>query len=178
VPGESLRARLREGPLPNAMARDIATQIARGLAAAHERGTVHRDLKPENVMVTPAGVVKLLDFGLAKPDVDSAVDASALESADTELQVTVEQARLMGTVHYMSPEQALGEPLTVRSDVFSFGVVLYEMLAGTRPFQGATPAKILVSIARDAPPPLPGFAPHVDPTLDAIVTRWRHGGRE
>ena len=132
VEGESLRARLDRGALDVATARDLAGQIARGLAAAHEKGIVHRDLKPENVMITPAGLVKILDFGLAKPEVTSSSGPAEAALAETETLVTSDEGRIMGTPEYMSPEQALGEAVDVRSDVFSFGVVLYEMLAGTR----------------------------------------------
>ena len=135
VEGESLRTRLGRGRLDVAAARELATQMARGLAAAHGKGIVHRDLKPENVMITPEGVVKLLDFGLAKPATERVISGTTdVGLAKTETLVTSDAGRVMGTAEYMSPEQAVGEPLDVRSDVFSFGVVLYEMLAGSRPF--------------------------------------------
>jgi serine/threonine-protein kinase len=162
VKGENLRARLDRGRLDLTAAKDLAAQIARGLAAAHEEGIVHRDLKPENVMITPAGVVKLLDFGLAKVGVERpAPGKTEAALAKTETVVTSDEGRIMGTPEYMSPEQALGEPLDVRSDVFSFGIVLYEMVAGTRPFRGATTGAILVAIARDVAPPLRERAPGV-----------------
>ena len=129
--GESLRARLEHGRLDVATARELATQMARGLAAAHEQGIVHRDLKPENVMIAQAGMVKLLDFGLAKAGTDRpASGPTDVGLAKTETLVTSDKGRVMGTAEYMSPEQALGRPLDVRSDVFSFGVVLHEMLVG------------------------------------------------
>ena len=109
----------------------LAGQIARGLSAAHDKGIVHRDLKPENVMITPAGVVKLLDFGLAKAGVDRlASGKTEAAMAKTETVVTSDEGRIMGTPEYMSPEQALGEPLDVRSDVFSLGILMYEMFSG------------------------------------------------
>jgi serine/threonine protein kinase/tetratricopeptide (TPR) repeat protein len=169
VEGESLRDRLERGPLDVATARDLALQIARGLAAAHDKGIVHRDLKPENVMITPAGVVKLLDFGLAKSA--ERPSAEALAQARTETLVTSEAGRILGTPQYMSPEQAMGDPLDVRSDVFSFGVVLYEMLAGTRPFAGTTARAMLLAITRDPPPPLRERAPAVDERTEAVVLK-------
>jgi serine/threonine-protein kinase len=172
IEGDNLRARLDRGRLDLTTAKDLAAQIARGLAAAHAKGIVHRDLKPENVMITPAGVVKLLDFGLAKVGVERpASGRTEAALARTETLVTSDEGRIMGTPEYMSPEQALGQPLDVRSDVFSFGVVFYEMLCGERPFAGASTGAVLVAIARDAAPPLRERVPRLDERTEVTVMR-------
>ena len=148
--GETLRALLTSGPLPFRKAVAIATQIADALAKAHETGLVHRDLKPENLMVTQDGTVKILDFGLAKlvgHDHPHPVDASTL--------VLTEPGTIMGTVAYMSPEQATGGIVDFRSDQFSFGAVLYEMVSGRPAFQGKSKAEIMVTLLRDQPERLP-----------------------
>ena len=164
--GESLRLRLADGRVTPAEAVDIAVQIARGLAAAHERRIVHRDLKPENVFLTASGLVKILDFGLAAP-----IAAPVEPSADTlsgEPTGATEPGRVLGTVAYMAPEQARGLPLDHRADIFAFGVVLYEMLAGERPFKGETVTDVLASLLKDNPPPLPVSVPSL---LRSVVAR-------
>jgi tetratricopeptide (TPR) repeat protein len=172
VEGENLRARLARGRLDLATAKDLAGQIARGLSAAHDNGIVHRDLKPENVMITPSGIVKLLDFGLAKSGVAKpASGKTEAGMAKTETLVTSDERRIMGTPGYMSPEQATGEALDLRSDVFSFGVVLYEMLTGRRPFEGASTGAVLVAIVRDAAPALRERVPEIDEATEAVVVR-------
>jgi serine/threonine protein kinase len=133
--GDTLSQRLGAGPLAPEQARDWALQVARGLAAAHERGIVHRDLKPENVFVTGAGVVKLLDFGLAKM-------AGHADSWP---------GQVMGTAAYMSPEQARGRPADARSDVFALGSLLYEMVVGTRAFGGSSALVAMSAVLRDEP---------------------------
>jgi WD40 repeat protein len=164
--GESLREKLGE-PLPPKKAVDYAVQIAHGLAAAHEKGIVHRDIKPENVFVTKDGHVKILDFGLAKL-IQPAVPSVALTEALTATPTT-DANIIMGTVGYMSPEQVQGKPLDARSDLFSLGVVVYEMLSGKRPFQKDTAAETMAAILKEEPAELSGTDKPVPPGLDRIV---------
>ena len=147
--GETLRQRLAEGPLPQRKALEYALQAAQGLAAAHEKGIVHRDLKPENLFVTSDGRIKILDFGLAKV---TAPEAENTRSPTAMAQT--EPGTVMGTVGYMSPEQVRGRPVDKRSDIFSLGSILYEMLAGERAFRGDSPAETMAAIAQKDPPEL------------------------
>jgi eukaryotic-like serine/threonine-protein kinase len=146
--GETLRARLEQGALPPRKTADLAAQIAEGLAAAHEKRIVHRDLKPENVFVTGEGRVKLLDFGLAKRTGPTIGSDSHLQTVDRD----TEPGTVMGTVLYMSPEQVRGEAADHRSDIFSFGVVLYEMLTGRQAFKRETAAESMTAILKEDPP--------------------------
>ena len=142
-----------KGPLPLEEAVAIARQIAAGLEAAHERGIVHRDLKPANIMLTPSGVVKILDFGLAKAASESVAGASANSpTTSPTLSLTMTQAgMILGTAAYMSPEQARGKPVDKRADIWAFGVVFYEMLTGKRLFQGEDFTETLASVVKDKP---------------------------
>jgi serine/threonine protein kinase len=141
VEGLTLREHLRDDEPSVAECVRIARDVARGLGRAHEKGIVHRDLKPENIMISRRGEVKILDFGLAKlieaTDLASVAPPSPLAKTETDAQLSIE-GRVVGTPAYMSPEQAKGETVDVRTDIFSFGVVLYELLAGTRPCHRST----------------------------------------
>ncbi len=159
--GETLRERLRGGALPQRKAIDYAQQIARGLAAAQAKGIVHRDLKPENIFMLKDGRVKILDFGLAKL-VQAEVSADS-ETVAADLSGHTAPGVVMGTMGYMSPEQARGQRSDARSDIFVFGAILYEMLAGERAFRGASLLESLSAILREEPPPLR------DPGLDRVV---------
>jgi serine/threonine protein kinase/Flp pilus assembly protein TadD len=164
--GETLRGRLDAGPLAQRQAIDCALQIAKGLSAAHEKGIVHRDLKPENVFVTRDGHVKILDFGLAKRVEEASPDSKT--SAPTGSDHTA-PGTVMGTMGYMSPEQVKGQPVDHRSDIFSFGTVLYEMLSGTRAFKRDTGAETIAAILTQEPPELAASGRPVSPALDHIV---------
>ena len=165
--GESLRAALDRGSLPQRKTIEYGVQIAHGLAAAHEKGIVHRDLKPENVFITKDGRIKILDFGLAKlaqaPGSDS--DDVTLTGSHTAAGV------IMGTASYMAPEQVRGEGSDPRTDIFAFGAVLYEMLSGVRAFRRDTAAETMTAVLKDDPPELSDPGRNVSPTLDRIVRR-------
>jgi eukaryotic-like serine/threonine-protein kinase len=163
--GQTLRERIRNGPLSTRKAIDYALQVARGLAAAHEKGIVHRDLKPENLFVTSDERVKILDFGLAKltrPENNSGADAPTV-------QVNTEPGQIMGTVGYMSPEQVRGKAADYRSDIFSFGSILYEMLSGQRAFRGDSAADTMSAILKEEPAELSESARNVPAALERVV---------
>ena len=168
--GETLRQRLGGMPLPTRKVMDYAIQIARGLACAHEKGIVHRDLKPDNIFLTRDGGVKILDFGLAK--LGKAPFAAALEdglSAALTSDPLTEHGTVLGTVGYMSPEQVRGEPADHRSDIFSFGALLYEMLTGQRAFKGRSAVETLNAILKEDPPQITQTNPNLPPALERIV---------
>ena len=164
--GETLRERLRTGPLPIRRVIDYGLQVTRGLAAAHEKGIVHRDLKPENLFLTSDGRVKILDFGLAKLTRPEAASSSG--DAPT-IEVATEAGLVMGTAGYMSPEQVRGKPTDNRSDIFSFGAILYEMISGKRAFHGETTADTMSAILKEETPELSETARNVPPGLERIV---------
>ena len=169
VEGMALRERITSGPININEAFDIAIQIASALSSAHAAGIVHRDIKPENVMVRRDGYVKVLDFGLAKlADTRPDFANSQVETRAIELRTT--PGMVMGTVAYMSPEQARGLPVDVRTDVWSLGVVLYEMVAGRKPFWGQTQTDVIVSIVERQPDPLSKLRPEAR-RLEGIVTK-------
>jgi tetratricopeptide (TPR) repeat protein len=157
VEGETLRARLKREPMPPGEAADVAAQIAEGLSAAHRKGFVHRDIKPENVILAHTTFARILDFGLAKRSAGLAA-LSVSEEDVTQSALLTEPGIIAGTVGYMSPEQVRGEPVDGRSDIFSLGVVLWEMLTGHRPFHGDSPVETLSAILREEPPPDPVLA--------------------
>jgi len=165
--GETLRERLNSGALPVRKAAEYALQISRGLAAAHDHGIFHRDLKPENIFITRDGHVKILDFGLAKLTMPE--PGSSGLSAQATLDSVTGRGVLLGTLGYMSPEQCRGASVDARSDIFSFGAVLYEMLTGRRAFRGDTTADTISSILKEEPQDLATTGRDVPPMLERIV---------
>jgi predicted Ser/Thr protein kinase len=183
IEGESLEARLRKGPLPIEEALQIAIQIAGALDAAHRRGMVHRDLKPGNVMLTKGGA-KLLDFGLAKMNEPAGISDTDVTQLAPHRPITV-QGTILGTLQYMSPEQLEGKEADARSDIFSFGAMLYEMITGRKGFAGSSQATLIVAVMSVNPPPVSTLQPMVSPALDRVVRkclakspeeRWQNAG--
>jgi TolB-like protein len=172
VAGDTLRVRLARGAIAPREAAEIAAQIAEGLAAAHEKGVIHRDIKPENVVLSPSGLARILDFGLAKR-----TERAAIEDEVTQSALATEPGMIAGTVGYMSPEQVRGERVDGRSDVFSLGVVLWEMVTGRRPFRGESHIETMNAILKEDPPPDPNLA-GLPGELERIVRRCLEKRRE
>ena len=168
IDGVTLRLKLAEGRLPVETAVDVAIQIAKALCAAHESGIIHRDIKPENVVVRTDQLVKVLDFGIAKlsePQANGTPYAAALAMSLSRSH----EGFVIGSARYMSPEQARGQLVDARSDIFSLGVVLYEMLCGKCPFDGVSVSDVIAEILKSTPPSLEEICPHVPPELQAII---------
>src|SRR5258705_87768 len=165
--GETLREQLNGAALPVRKAIDYALQIAHGLGAAHEKGIVHRDLKPENLFVTKDGRVKILDFGLAK--LTGAGDGTQSQTEVPTRRIDTDPGVVMGTIGYMSPEQLRGRVADHRSDIFSFGAILYEMLSGNRAFRGESTADTMSAILREDPPDLSSTNKNIAPALERVV---------
>jgi eukaryotic-like serine/threonine-protein kinase len=186
IEGETLRQQLRREPLSLNSALDIAVQVTSALGAAHAAGITHRDIKPENVIVRPDGLVKVLDFGLAK---QAERPASSLESgsepesgantqAPTKSRLSTAPGMVMGTAQYMSPEQVRGLKVDHRTDIWSLGVMLYELVAGRRPFEGETASDVIVEILRSNPLPVNKLNPSLPPKLGQMINRMLAKGRE
>ena len=177
VEGETLRQRIRRGSLALTEVTDISIQIASALVAAHSQGIVHRDIKPDNLILRSDGIVKLLDFGIAK------LNLAALEGEDSgrllhTLLLTNRTGQVVGTARYMSPEQARGKELDGRSDLFSLGAVMYEMVTGQHAFPGDTASDIIAGILKEEPAPLGAAAPNIEPSFEAIVVRALRKNRD
>ena len=169
IKGKTLRELMRSGSMSVNEALRIALQVAAALGAAHLAGIVHRDIKPENIMVREDGLVKVLDFGLAKLTERSAIAASPEDA--TRAQFNTQPGLIMGTVAYMSPEQARGNELDARSDIFSLGIVMYELFTGKAPFTGASQMDVISSILKDEPPSLRQLSPSLPRQLERIVDK-------
>ena len=175
VEGETLRQRLNQSALSLPEALDIAIQVADAVSAAHKAGIIHRDIKPENVMIRPDGYVKVLDFGLAK-----LIESTELTSGadDPTRRIQTGSGLILGTVSYMSPEQARAQKIDARSDIFSLGVLIYEMVAGQQPFEGETTSDVMASILKSEPTPLSHHLPEAPSELVRIVNKALRKDRE
>jgi serine/threonine protein kinase len=178
IEGQTLKQFMRRSRMALPEILDVSMQAANALQAAHAAGIVHRDIKPDNIMLRPDGIVKVLDFGLAKLTEKSEQANPAGSEIDTMIRAQTRPGTVMGTIDYMSPEQARGQVLDQRTDVFSFGVVLYEMAAGHIPFSGATSADALVAILDKEPAALAEYAPDIPTEFERIVTKALRKDRE
>src|SRR6266568_3359245 len=169
IEGETLRQRLMRGRMQLSEAVDVAIQVASALAAAHETGIVHRDIKPENIMLRPDGYVKVLDFGIAKLAEQEL--PTTMPRDEALLLVETNLGSILGTVRYMSPEQACGTPVDKRTDIWSLGVILYEMVTGHEPFTGDTPREVMTSILEKEPPPLTRYIAHAPAELQQVISK-------
>lgn len=170
IEGETLHSRLNNGPMSLNSVLDVGVQIASALQAAHEAKITHRDIKPENVMVRPDGLIKLLDFGIAKVAESGLASAAEAEAATT-LKGGTSPGMIVGTAAYMSPEQARGKGIDGRTDIFSFGVVLYEMLTGRKPFEGETAMDVLGAILHKEPPSIRELMPETPSEVERIINK-------
>src|SRR5262245_57403275 len=171
IDGQTLRQRMRSAPMKLSEALDAAIQVANALATAHQTGIVHRDIKPENVMVRRDGIVKLLDFGLAKLIAQRSEERAAAGDSDalSREQIKTDPGRMMGTARYMSPEQIRGQEVDGRSDIFSLGVALYELVAGFAPFGGASYGEVMAAILTRDPPPLTRYSREAPAELERML---------
>src|SRR3954471_19866727 len=169
IEGATLRASITCGRINPHAALEIAVQVASALAAAHEAGVVHRDIKPENIMLRPDGYAKVLDFGIAKLTEQTLAPNDHTGEPTAALQTR--QGLVLGTARYMSPEQARGQKVDARSDIWSLGVVLYEMVGGTPPFRGETPSDCIAAILTTEPTPLSGVLPNIPLKLESILQK-------
>ena len=167
VEGKTLRQHMENAQMTVGEVLDVAMQAASALAVAHQAGIVHRDIKPENIMVRPDGYIKVLDFGLAKTTEQRKLDSDGLLKSQSDTQTGL----VMGTPHYMSPEQARGLKVDCRTDIFSLGVVIYEMLTSRKPFQGETTSHVIVAILEKDPPPISELSPDIPPDLERVINR-------
>src|SRR5437879_2460938 len=177
IEGETLRQRLTRGRMQLSEAVEIAIQVASALAAAHEAGIVHRDIKPENIMLRPDGYVKVLDFGIAKLAESTFAKATA-DGAGSATLAETNLGSILGTVRYMSPEQTCGAPVDKRTDIWSLGVVLYEMVTGQTPFTGDTPSEVMSAILEKEPKPITSYIKQTPAELQSIISKTLRKERE
>jgi len=176
VEGETLSRRLRTEPMSLGSALEIAIQIASALQAAHNAGIVHRDIKPDNVLIRPDGFVKLLDFGIAK--LTEKTGEPIDEEAETAIKSGTSPGMIVGTAGYMSPEQARGKQVDARTDIFSFGVVLYEMLTVRHPFEGENAMDVIGSILHKEPAPIRQLSPEIPQDVERLISKTLRKDRE